>query len=236
VKLPNGAEIWFAGLDDKERAEKVLGMEFVTIYFNECSQIPLGSINLAITRLAQSVDQVVDDRVRPLKPRVYYDENPPSKAHWSYKQFIQKLDPETGEPLRKPEDYAWFKINPTDNAENVAEDYIETLEGMSARMRKRFLDGEFADATPGALFSDEIIEKWRHDGETPLPDMVRVVVAVDPSGSDDADNADNDAIGIVVVGLGTDGNSYLLEDATVKAGPGRGARWRPARSSGTART
>jgi phage terminase large subunit-like protein len=84
---------------------------------------------------------------------------------------------------------------------------------MSARMRKRFLEGEFADATPGALFSDEIIEKWRHDGETPLPDMVRVVVAVDPSGSDDADNADNDSIGIVVVGLAVDGNSYLLEDA-----------------------
>lgn len=220
VKFPNDAEIWFAGLDDKERAEKVLGMEFATIYLNECSQIPLTSVSLAITRLAQSVDQDVDGRVRPLKPRVYYDENPPSKAHWSYKQFIQKLDPETGEALSKPEAYAWFKINPTDNLENVAEDYLETLGGMSARMRKRFMEGEFADATPGALFSDEVIEKWRHDGETPLPDMVRVVVAVDPSGSDDADNADNDAIGIVVVGLGTDGNAYLLEDATVKAGPG----------------
>ena len=45
------------------------------------------------------------------------------------------------------------------------------------------------------------------------------MVAVDPSGSGDADNADNDAIGICVVGLGTDGNAYLLEDCTVKAGP-----------------
>src|SRR5690349_24742953 len=34
VRFPNGAEIWFAGLDDKERAEKVLGMEFATVYFN----------------------------------------------------------------------------------------------------------------------------------------------------------------------------------------------------------
>jgi len=49
--------------------------------------------------------------------------------------------------------------------------------------------------------------------------MVRVVVAVDPSGSGDEDNADNDAIGIVVAGLGTDGNAYVLEDVTVKAGP-----------------
>jgi phage terminase large subunit-like protein len=45
------------------------------------------------------------------------------------------------------------------------------------------------------------------------------VVAVDPSGAGDTDNADNDAIGIVVAGLGTDGNAYLIEDCTVKAGP-----------------
>jgi len=48
---------------------------------------------------------------------------------------------------------------------------------------------------------------------------VRVVVAVDPSGADDADNADNDEIGIVAGALGVDGNAYLLEDNTVKAGP-----------------
>lgn len=220
----NGAEIWFAGLDDKERTEKILGMEFATLYFNECSQIPQASINIAITRLAQSVEQVIknpdgSESVRQLKPRAYYDENPPSKAHWSYKQFVQKVDPETGEPLRRPEDYACFKINPNDNRANIAEDYLQTLEGMSARMRKRFLDGDFADATPGALFTDEVIERWRQDEGQPVPDFVRVVVAVDPSGSDDADNADNDAIGIVVVGLGTDGNCYLLEDCTVKAGP-----------------
>jgi phage terminase large subunit-like protein len=50
--------------------------------------------------------------------------------------------------------------------------------------------------------------------------MVRIVVSVDPSGADDVDNADNDEIGIVVVGLGVDGNAYLIEDLTLKAGPG----------------
>jgi phage terminase large subunit-like protein len=55
------------------------------------------------------------------------------------------------------------------------------------------------------------------DGIT--PDLVRIVVAVDPSGSGDIDNQTNDDIGIVVVGLGYDGNAYLLEDDTVKAGP-----------------
>jgi predicted phage terminase large subunit-like protein len=216
--FPNGAQLWFGGLDDPQRAEKILGMEFVTVYLNECSQIPYESRNLALTRLAQSVEQQAEGlEGQLLKPRVYYDENPPSKAHWSYRLFVQKLDPETKRPLPAPEDYAWFKINPTDNTENIAADYLETLEGMSARLRKRFLDGEFGDATPGALFTDEAIDRWRHDGA--LPDMVRVAVGVDPSGSGDVDNADNDAIGIVVVGLGTDGNAYVLEDCTVKAGP-----------------
>ena len=40
AELSNGSQVWFAGLDDKERTEKILGMEFATIYFNECSQIP----------------------------------------------------------------------------------------------------------------------------------------------------------------------------------------------------
>ena len=219
VTLPNGSQIWFAGLDDSDRAEKILGMEFVTIYFNECSQIPYSSIGLAITRLAQSVMQAVQGMAeQPLKPRVYYDENPPSKAHWSYRQFIQKVDPETRLPLPNPNDYASFKINPTDNAENIADDYLDTLNSMSARLRKRFRDGEFGDATPGALFTEELIEQWRVvDGV--IPEMVRVVVAVDPSGSGDVDNADNDAIGIIVAGLGTDGVVYVLEDCTVKAGP-----------------
>jgi predicted phage terminase large subunit-like protein len=215
----NGSQLWFGGLDDKERAEKILGMEFATIALNEVSQIPYASRNMALTRLAQQVDQVIEGRpVQPLLPRMYYDENPPSKAHWTYRMFVQKVDPETREPLTRPDDYAHFFMNPHDNLENISSDYLETLQGMSARMRRRFLDGKFGEEVAGALFTDDMIETWRVvDGN--VPDMVRIVVAVDPSGSGDADNADNDAIGIVVAGLGTDGNAYMMEDCTVKAGP-----------------
>jgi phage terminase large subunit-like protein len=217
---PIDSEIWFSGLDDKERVEKVLGKEFATLYFNECSQIPMGSVDIAITRLAQLVYTRIEGREpKPLKMRAYYDCNPPSKAHWTYKRFIQKVDPETGEPLSNPADYDSFQINPHDNAQNLSDNYLKTLEGMSARLQKRFLKGEFSDATPNQLFAEETIDRWRHRDDERLPDMVRVVVAVDPSGSGDVDNADNDEIGIAVVGLGTNGIAYLLEDCTVKAGP-----------------
>lgn len=219
AEFENGSQIWFAGLDDKERTEKILGMEFVTIYLNESSQIPQGSRDIAVTRLAQQVDQVIDGlEPRPLKPRMLYDCNPPSKAHWTYKLFIQKVDPETKQPLSKPDDYAHFRINPDDNRENVSAGYLETLNSLSARLKKRFLYGDFADATPNALFADEWIDRYRvMDGK--LPDMVRIVIPVDPSGCGDVDNADNDEIGIVPVGLGTDGNAYVFEDISVKAGP-----------------
>lgn len=218
AKFANGSEYWFGGLDDKERTEKILGAEYSTIHLNEVSQIPWSSVGVAITRLAQQVTQVIAGRpANKLRTRMYYDCNPPSKAHWSYQQFVKKVDPDSGLPLRSPDDYALHKISPLDNALNISADYLQTLEALPARLRKRFLDGDFADATPNQLFPEEVIETWRHDGK--LPDMVRVVVAVDPSGSGDVDNADNDAIGIVVVGLGTDGNAYVLEDCTVKAGP-----------------
>lgn len=219
VTFENGSQLWFGGLDDKDRTEKILGMEFATIALNEVSQIPYASRNMALTRLAQQVDQTIEGRASTqLKPRMYYDENPPSKAHWTYRLFVQKLDPETKEPLARPDDYAHFFMNPQDNRENISSDYLDTLAGMSARMRRRFLDGKFGEEVAGALFSDDTIETWRVIDGT-VPDMVRIVVAVDPSGADDADNADNDAIGIIVAGIGTDGNAYLLEDCTVKAGP-----------------
>ena len=215
----NGSQIWFSGLDDKERTEKILGQEYSTLYFNECSQIPLLSVDTAITRLAQLVEMAIEGRTAaPLKPRAYYDCNPPNKGHWTYRRFMQKVDPDTKKELAHPEDYAYMQMNPVDNSENLSAGYLDTLKGLSSRLRKRFLDGEFADATPNQLFTDEAIEKWRVlDGK--LPDFVRVIVSVDPSGSGDVDNADNDAIGIAVVALGTDGNAYVLEDLTVKAGP-----------------
>lgn len=218
--LPGAAEIWFCGLDDKERMEKILGFEFCTIYVNEASQVAWAGVQMLLTRLAQRVMQVIEGREsRPLKLRFLFDCNPPSKMHWTFKVFKQKVDPETKEPLRNPENYTSFQMNPGDNVENLSPEYLETLDGLSERMKRRFLHGEFSDGTPNALFDEAMIDRWRvSNGE--LPPLVRVIVAVDPSGAgDDEANIDNDEIGIVVDGLGNDGRAYLLEDLTVKGGP-----------------
>ena len=217
--FPGESQVWFLGLDDRERMEKVLGMEFSTIYVNEASQVAWAGVQILLTRLAQGVKQIINGQPRPLKLRFLFDCNPPSKMHWTFKVFKQHLDPDTGMPLSRPENYVSFQMNPIDNVANLSAEYLETLEGLTPRMRRRFLDGEFSEATPNALFDEAIIDKWRAESDD-LPDMARIVIVADPSGaSDDEANADNDEIGIFVVGLGVDGNAYPMEDLTVKAGP-----------------
>lgn len=216
AQFPNDSQIWFGGLDDKERTEKILGQEYATIYLNEASQIPYGSRNLAITRLAQRVEYSIDGSVKVLRLKMYYDCNPPSQAHWTYQLFVKHRDPDSKRSILS-EDYACMVINPIDNKDNLPETYLNTLATLPARLKTRFLDGKFGEIAEGALWTLENIETWRTVNN--LPDMQRIVVAVDPSGADNDDNADNDAIGIVVAGLGIDGYGYVLEDLTLKAGP-----------------
>jgi phage terminase large subunit len=72
--LKDASEVWLSGLDDKERVEKLLGKEYTTEYFNECSQIPYHSVTTALTRLAQKCDGLTN--------RAYYDLNPVGTGHW----------------------------------------------------------------------------------------------------------------------------------------------------------
>ena len=220
-EFPNGAQVWFGGLDDKERTEKILGQEYATLFLNEISQIPYSSRNLALTRLAQLVTYERDGSLLPLRLKAYYDCNPPSKGHWAYQVFHQHNDPDSRKPIPNADEYAYLRLNPKDNLDNLPAEYLKTLESLPKRLRTRFLEGEYADATPNALWSETTLERARILGGK-LPDWQRVIVGVDPSGSGDTDNAENDEIGISVCALGTDGLGYVLEDLTIKAGP---ARW-----------
>jgi hypothetical protein len=210
--LPNGSEIWFGGLDDKERVENILGNEYMTMYFNECSQIPWQSIKLALTRLAQKIPGG--------KLKAYYDFNPPSKRHWTYKLFIDKSSPDTNKPLISPMSIAFLYMNPLDNQDNLDPAYLQRLQEMPEKERKRFFLGQFSDEDNDALWNDETLEATRVIDDKELPDMAKVVIAVDPSGAENDDpDTRSDEIGIVAAGLGVDGRGYLLEDVSGKYGP-----------------
>lgn len=209
LEFPNESLLYIGGLDDKERTEKILGNEFATIYLNECSQIPWSARKMAVTRLAQDAG---------LALKMFYDCNPPNQAHWTYQLFIKKQDPESRSGLMHPDNFASMQINPLHNAENLPDAYMQELEGLPERDRKRFLSGEFIPANENSLWSSATLDRNRIIDGDKLPDYQRIVVAVDPSGADD-ENPDHDAIGIVVAALGTDGVAYVLEDLTIQAGP-----------------
>jgi phage terminase large subunit-like protein len=229
VELPNGSQIWIAGLDDKERVEKILGQEYATLYFNESSQIPWGSVETAMSRLAQKcalAAEIAKATGRAfLALKAYFDCNPPSRLHWSYQLFRQKLKPGTKEALPNPDDYVEMKVNPSDNADNLPEEYFAVLASMSAAKRQRFEAGEWASEVNGALWALE--DRKSPDGKTmpgldalrvaKAPEMKRIVVAVDPSGT--RGDGGGDDIGIIVAGLGIDGDGYVLDDGTCQLSP-----------------
>lgn len=229
-EFPNGSQIWFGGLDDKERVEKILGQEFVTLYFNECSQIPYNSVNTALTRLAQKVMVPADKKKgtleRELLPKAYYDFNPPSKRHWTYQLFVDHKNPESRQPVNDPFDYSFMFMNPDGNKANLSPSYMSILNNLPERARKRFLLGQFADDSEGSLWTDELLEQQRFlpSQTNELPRFVRIIIAVDPSGCSGDEDYRSDEVGIVVVGLSAHGHAYLVEDLSGRYGPRDWAR------------
>lgn len=214
TRFPNDARILYGGLDDKERTEKILGQEHSTILLNECSQISYASRNKAVTRLAQKSG---------LALKAYYDCNPPPVTHWTYQMFARGLEPTSGQPLFNPDAYTTMRMNPTDNVENLPEDYIDMLRALPARERRRFLEGEFLSEVPGALWTMENLEKGRRELAV-VPPLERIVIAVDPSGCSGEEDERSDEVGIMAVGRGIDKHGYLLEDASGRYSPAEWAK------------
>ena len=104
-----------------------------------------------------------------------------------------------------------------DNAANLASSFIEEIRDRyeGTRLGRQELFAEVLDDLAGALFTREMFENHR---VKVAPEMQRIVVAVDPSGTAGASD-DGDSIGIVVAGKGVDGRGYVLADRTCKLSP-----------------
>lgn len=102
-----------------------------------------------------------------------------------------------------------------DNKANLAASFLEEVVARyeGTRLGQQELYADILDDVEGALWNRDILESSR---VTEHPDLVRVVVAVDPAAGSKADNAET---GIVVVGLGSDGHAYILEDNSIRGTP-----------------
>ena len=212
-EFPNGSEIWIGGLDDAAAMEKVLGKEYVTIYENEASEIPYSGHTLLRTRLAQ---KVATQSGPELSQRCYIDLNPTNRAHWTYRMFVEGVDPDSERPLKR-EQYAVGYVQPVENAANLTVEYLDELEHLPERERRRFFLGEFAGDVPGALWKREFFKRIWHDGEGNLPvEMRRIVVAIDPAATNTELSSET---GIIVAAVDANGQGYVLADESGKYDP-----------------
>nr|WP_235915826.1 terminase family protein [Thalassovita mangrovi] len=112
------------------------------------------------------------------------------------------------------------------NRAHLAESFLEEVQARYAgtRLGRQELDGVLLEDSEGAMWTSAMIEAQRVDT---LPDLDRIVVAVDPPVTG---HAGSDECGIVVVGAVTQGpvqdwRAYVLEDASLGAsGPTQWAR------------
>lgn len=105
-----------------------------------------------------------------------------------------------------------------DNAGNLAPTFLRAIKDKyeGTRLGRQELNAELLDDVPGALWTRDMIDAARKD--VVLPDMQRIVVAIDPSGTA-GESDDGDSIGIVVAGKGVDGLGYILADRSCKLSP-----------------
>lgn len=108
-----------------------------------------------------------------------------------------------------------------DNKQNLAAGAVDAMieRYQGTRLGRQELDGEIVDDVVGAMWTRKMLDDTR---VMEVPEMSRVVVAIDPSGTDGDDEGDD--VGIVVAGRGVDGRGYVLADNTCKLSPDGWAR------------
>ncbi len=107
---------------------------------------------------------------------------------------------------------ATTRARTADNAANLAPGFLAEITRVYAdtALGKQELDGEIVTERPDSLWQ----RKWIGDARIArAPDLVRVVVAVDPPVTA---TANADTCGIVVAGLGADKRAYVLADRSLQ--------------------
>ena len=138
IRWNNGSEIIIDGLDNDERVDKLLGNEYVTVFVNEARQVSWGVVQRMLTRLAQ---RVCDEAGRECVPKLILDTNPAGPRHWLHRVGVEHLDPDTMQPLLDAANWARLNWVASDNAANLPEQFLRSLDALPAVERARMRDG-----------------------------------------------------------------------------------------------
>lgn len=107
-----------------------------------------------------------------------------------------------------------------DNVGNLAPTFLQSIRDKyeGTRLGRQELHAEVLEEAEGALWTRAQVERIQHRG--PLPEMKRVVIAIDPATTA---TEESDETGIIAAGLGMDDRAYVLEDASGRYAPDKWA-------------
>lgn len=196
LHLHNGAMFKIFGTDKRKDAEALRGYQCHTAWFEELGTQAYGEVAWDMLTFALRLGS---------DPRVVITGTPrPTK-------LIRKLVKDDGVIVTGGTTY--------ENAANLAPKMLERikLKYEHTTLGLQELHGELLDGAKGALWTYDLIK--HHTGE--IPDLVRVVVGVDPAGSA---HKTSDLTGIVVVGIDAAGVLWVLADKSGRYSPEQWAR------------
>lgn len=205
-ELANGSRFWLLGLDaDTETGvpSKVGSLDLAFAFVDEAVELEEADWMMLLGRLRH--------------PGVPYRQigaatNPSTPDHWLKRRF-------TGDhPDRL------YLSAPTAANRFLPPDYVARMQGLTGIYRERYVMGGWV-ALSGGLFDPAHIRRdpvpRTFSGGQLVPDLRRIVVAVDPAVTS---RGDSDETGIVVAGVDHDGRAHVLADLSGRMPPDRWAQ------------
>lgn len=106
------------------------------------------------------------------------------------------------------------------NAAHLSKSFMQQIENNYAgsRLYRQEVLGEILEDVPGALWTLDLIDRNRVEK---APDLKRIVVAIDPSTTNNEESAET---GIIVTGIDDNEHGYVLEDCSLRATPAQWAK------------
>lgn len=194
IKTPGGGLISFVGMQD-HTADSVKSLEGYDVAWVEEAQ-SLSARSLELLR----------PTIRKPGSELWFSFNPRSASD-PVDAFLRGHKP--------PENAVVVRANWSDNPFFPAELEAERQHDKIARPDRygHIWEGEYEPVAIGAIWDRATLHQHRRAS---VPDMARIVVAVDPAVSA---TAGSDEHGIIVVGQGHDGRGYVLDDVSLRGTP-----------------
>jgi predicted phage terminase large subunit-like protein len=197
IRLPNGSNIYAYSA---ERPERVRGPNLSGAWCDE----------IAVWRYPQTWTETLVPALRIGRPQVVVTTTP-------------RPIPLLREMIERDDGSVVVTRGATfDNEANLSSQALAELRRRyeGTRIGRQELMGELIDDVEGALWSRAIIEPHRVRS-VERGQLVRIVVAVDPAVTA---GEDSDETGIIVAGVSSDGQGYVLDDLTCRSSPDAWAR------------